>query len=50
MKHNQPIWHDRDLLKVAALCIVLGIGIGFIWGYDLASPDLSKQPITYVKG
>jgi hypothetical protein len=50
MKYNQPLWRDLDLAKAAILGILLGVVIGFAWGYDTGSPDYSKQPLTYVKG
>lgn len=47
---NQPVWYDSDLLKVLAIGIIVGILVGFCWGYSVATPDNSKQPITYLKG
>lgn len=47
---DQPIWHDRDLYKAVALGIAVGLIVGFMFGLELASPDYSTMPQSYVKG
>lgn len=33
---KQPIWHDRDLYKFAAIAAGIGFIVGFIVGYEAA--------------
>jgi len=33
---NQPIWHDKDLYRFAAVAGIVGFVIGFIFGYEAA--------------
>lgn len=47
---RQPIWHDKDLYKAVAIGIVIGICIGFVWGYEVGVPDFSKMPVSFVRG
>ena len=47
---KQPLWHDKDLYKAMATGILIGLVIGIIFGFELGAPDLSQQPVTYIKG
>jgi len=47
---KQAIWHDRDMFKAVAVGIVLGLFLGFIWGYGVGSPDLGGIVSTGLKG
>lgn len=47
---NQPIWHDRDMVKAVLFGIAIGILVGFIWGYGVGAPDLSGVTYTGLKG
>lgn len=40
---NQPIWHDSDLYKAAAVGTVIGIVVGFLVGYEVAFKPV--QPV-----
>lgn len=33
---KQPIWHDRDLYKFAAIAGIIGFLIGFLVGFEAA--------------
>lgn len=33
---KQPVWHDRDLFKVAGIAIIIGFAVGFLFGYESA--------------
>jgi hypothetical protein len=46
----QPLWHDRDLYKAMAVGVCIGLVVGIIFGFELGAPDLSQQPVTYIKG
>jgi hypothetical protein len=30
---NQPIWHDRDVARIASVALAVGFIIGFFTGY-----------------
>jgi hypothetical protein len=47
---KQPLWHDKDLYKAIATGILIGFFVGIIFGFELGAPDLSQQPVTYIKG
>jgi hypothetical protein len=47
---SQPLWHDRDLYKALATGILIGLIVGIVVGFELAAPDFSQQPVTYIKG
>ena len=47
---KQPIWHDRDMVKMAILVAILAGGIGFLFGFAAGQPDLSGMTVNYVRG
>lgn len=47
---RQPLWYDSDLLKAVLVGIVFGTLVGFLWGYEVGTPDYSKTPVHYLKG
>ena len=47
---KQPIWHDRDVVKFVAVTLVIGFGIGFLFGWSAGQPDLSGIINTGIKG
>ena len=49
-KFDEQLWTDKDLLKFVAIAVLIGVAVGFVWGWSAGSPDLSKQPVTYLRG
>ena len=47
---KQAIWHDSDMLRALALGVAIGLFVGFLWGFDVGSPDLSGIINTGIKG
>ena len=47
---KQAIWHDSDMWKAFAVGIAVGCLIGFLWGYDVGTPDFSRIIHTGIKG
>jgi hypothetical protein len=46
---SQPLWHNKDLYKAAAVGICIGVLVGIIFGFELGHTPVVYQP-TYLKG
>jgi uncharacterized protein (DUF2062 family) len=47
---KQAIWHDSDMLKALSIGVAIGLFVGFLWGFDFGSPNLSEITRTGLKG
>jgi len=47
---NQPIWHDRDLIKFVIIASIVSGVIGFVFGWSYGQPDLSGITHTGITG
>ena len=43
---RQPIWHTSELLRAAAIGIMIGFLIGFFVGFDLGVPNIVPRIVN----
>jgi len=43
---RQPIWHTSELLRAAAIGVMIGFLVGFFVGFDLGVPNVTPSMVN----